>query len=308
MARQLSRFSTLFTCLVALGAVSGCGAEMSPHATPSAAAAAPAPPPRLKRSLFSHGPAGSLTENDLQKILDARIDLEFPARVGVVALSRPFDPEKRASIAERAIVTREVTREIGGSREFSLVTDVSTDLPNPEGIEGLRTIAARYRTRYLLLCSAVTENDTHLNNWAWLYATGVGLLLAPGTTVGSSGLLQASLFDVKSGTVLYTVVEPYRSSSVTWLVGSGREHASIDEQALDKAAHRLGRKVLTQTETLARWVARQKSDATAATARKPQRAATAATARQPKRDVAARQPKRDAAAADRHPSPGSRQQ
>jgi hypothetical protein len=281
MTRRCSRFSILFSCLAALGAASGCGMEAPPPATPSAHANV-APPPPLTRSLFSTGPTGSLSEDDMQKILDARIDLAFPARLGVVALSHPFDPEKRASVAERAIVAREVTRALDGSRDFSLVTDVSTDLPNPDGIEGLRTIAARYHTRYLLLCSAVTENDTHLNNWAWLYATGVGLLLAPGTTVASDGLVQASLFDVKTGTVLYTVVEPYRSSSVTWLVGSGREHASIDERALDEAARHLGRKVLTQTDVLARWVARQpKPDASAA---------------------AAPQPKPDVTAVDRHPS------
>lgn len=264
--------------------------EAPPPATPGASAntraAAPAP---LARSLFSHDPTGSLTEDDLQKILDARIDLAFPARLGVVALSRPFDPEKRANIAERAIVAREVTRALGGSRDFSLVTDVSTDLPNPDGIEGLRTIAARYRTRYLLLCSAVTQDDTHLNNWAWLYATGVGLLFAPGETVASDGLLQASLFDVRSGTVLYTVVEPYRSSSVTWLIGGGREHASIDEKALDEAAHRLGRKVLAQTEVLARWVARQpKPDATASAAPRPKPDATAADRHPPSPDPLAK--------------------
>lgn len=257
MSYRSVTFSILL-CATGLGPLSACAAATVPPPAAAAPSAARAPSPApLARSPFSHDPTGSLTENDLQKILDARIDLAFPARLGVVALSRPFDPEKSPNLAERAIVAKDVTRALNGSREFSLVTDVSTDLPNPTGLEGLRTIAARYRTRYLLLCSTSTQNDTHLNNWAWLYATGVGLLLAPGTTVATEGLLQASLFDVKSGTVLYTVVEPYQSSSVTWLIGSGREHAAIDHRALSDAAHRLGKKVLTQSEILARWVVRQ---------------------------------------------------
>lgn len=107
--------------------------------------------------------------------------------------------------------------------------------------------------RYLLLCSAHSEDKTHLNNWAWLYPTGLGVLLAPGVSVGTQGMLQASLFDVKSGTVLFTVSEPFETSSVTWLIGSGREHAATDGKAMGKAAERLARGVLGQTEYVAHW-------------------------------------------------------
>jgi rhombotail lipoprotein len=233
----------------------GCGAAAGPEA-PAAAdrAAATAPQPVLERSLFGRDQTGAVSENDLQKILDARLDVALPARIGVVALDAAFDPETRAPVALQSIVAKTMSKNLKGSTHFSAVTDVSTELPNQAGLEGLRTIAARYRTRYLLLTSVITEDRSHLNNWAWLYATGVGVLLFPGQTVGSSGLMEASLFDVKTGTVLYTVREPFQSSSVTWLIGSGREHAEVDGEAISDAANRLARKALTETEELSRWV------------------------------------------------------
>lgn len=255
---MLPRFASLklglVTSLVCLGAATGCGAAPSAALKPGAAAEAPAPRPALERSLFSRDSTGSVSEDNLQRVLAARVDVTLPARIGVVALDSAFDPEKRAPVAEQAIVAKSLTRALKGSPHVSAVTDVSTELPNPSGIEGLRAIAARYRTRYLMLVNTVTEDRSHLNNWAWLYATGVGVFLAPGQTVSTEGLLEASLFDVKTGTVLYTVREPFQSSRVTWLIGAERTQASEDGEAIARAAQRLGKKVLGETEELARWV------------------------------------------------------
>ncbi len=254
-----SFLALLASSAVALACSTGCGAA-SPRAMSPAAAAAQTPAPAaLERSLFSRDVTGSVGENELQRILDSRMDLTFPVRVGVVSLDDAFRAESRAAVGEQGIMSGAVTRSLKGATHFSHVTDVSTELPNPQGLEGLRTIAARYRLRYLLLCSARSEDTTHLNNWAWLYATGVGMLLAPGVSVGTQGMLQASLFDVKSGTVLFTVSEPFGTSSVTWLIGSGREHAQADGRAMSKAAERLARGVLAQTEHVARWAEEERA-------------------------------------------------
>ncbi len=259
MSRTLRTGLKLGLLLGALG-VAGCGmAEETAAPSSAAQATGPAPKPVLERSLFGREPTGSLTEADLQRILDARFEVDLPARIGVVALDAAFDPETRAPVAMQSIVAKTMSKKLKGSPHFSAVTDVSTELPNPSGIEGLRTIAARYRTRYLLLTSAITEDRSHLNNWAWFYATGVGVLLAPGQTVATNGLLEATLLDVKTGTVLYTVREPFQSSSVTWLIGGGREHAQADGEAIEQAAARLAKKALTETEELARWVEQEKS-------------------------------------------------
>jgi rhombotail lipoprotein len=207
--------------------------------------------------LFSKDVTGTVSESDLQRILDSRIELTFPTRVGVVVLAEPFRAEAGAPISEQGMIGSEVSQAIRGSNRYSHVTHVSTDLPNPQGLEGLRTIAARYRIRYLLLCSAKVEDRSHLNNWAWLYPTVVGFFAAPGLTVASEGMLQASLLDVRTGTVLFTAAEPYESASVTWVIGSNRHHRQVDGQALRKAASRLARAVLTQTENLAEWAAQE---------------------------------------------------
>jgi rhombotail lipoprotein len=239
--------------------VAACGAA-PPNAAverPSSTMQAPAPPV-LDRSLFSKDVTGTVSEADLQRILDSHLDLSFPARVGVVVLAEPFRAEAGAPITEQGIIASEVSKAIRGSSRYSHVTNVSTDLPNPQGLEGLRTIAARYRIRYLLLCSAKIEDRSHLNNWAWLYPTVVGFFALPGVTVASDGMLQASLLDVRTGTVLFTASEPYQSSDVTWVIGSGRHHRQVDGQALQDASTRLARSVLTQTETLAEWAAQDR--------------------------------------------------
>ena len=247
------RFLALASLPFLAGLCGGCGAQMS-ESPAAPAAQSPAPRPALAQSLFSKDATGALSEADLQRVLDARFDVELPARIGVVALAQAFTPEEPANVNLRATVAKDMTDALKGSQHFSSVTDVSTELPNPSGLEGLRTISARYRSRYLLLVSTVREDQSHLNNWAWLYATGVGILLAPGQTVESQGFVQASLFDVKTGTVLYTSMEPFHAKSVTWLIGGEREQNGIDGRAIHDATKHLAKKVLSQTSELERWV------------------------------------------------------
>ena len=252
-AHALPSTFVALTLMASLGAAACGGAAHDPIA-PSAEAPAAATPAPLERSLFSRDVTGSVSEDDLQRVLASRVDVTFPFRLGVVSLGDAFRAESEAPVGEQAIVASEVARAIKGSTRFTHVTDVSTELPNPAGIEGLRTIAARYRTRYLLVCSVRSEDRSHLNNWAWLYPTVVGVFLVPGLTVSSQGLMQASLLDVQSGTVLFTVNEPYSSSSVSWLIGSDRQHGEVDAEAMQEASKRLARSILSQTEQLAAWV------------------------------------------------------
>jgi rhombotail lipoprotein len=258
----MSRFARLLPLFAVAALSTACGAATPHAAAPSSSGAAAAP--SLERSLFSKDVTGALTEDDLQRVLDAPIQLEFPGRVGVVALDEAFRAERGADVTEQSLVTAAFTRAITGSPRFSHVTDVSTELPNPSGLEGLRTIAARYRIRYLLITSTRTEDTSHLNNWAWLYATGVGLFAAPGMTVSSRGLMHASLLDVRTGTVLLTASEPFQTSKVTWLVGHERDQRGAEEKAKREAAGKLARTVLTQTEQLVGWVEHAKETRSAA--------------------------------------------
>jgi rhombotail lipoprotein len=230
-------------------ALAGCGMQKGPMAPEQAPAAAPAPPV-LTRSLYAKDASGSLTESDLGRILEAPIDLAFPARVGVVPLSGPFDASGKVAIGTRSVAAEKLARSLLGASQFSHVSDVSTDIPNPGGIEGLRVLAARYRVRYLVLYSERFEDETHLNGWAWTYPTLLGMFLAPGVTVESRGLAQADLLDVRTGTVLFSVVEPMQVSEQSWMIGAAREHRKEQGSAAAEAAERLAKRVASQANVL----------------------------------------------------------
>jgi len=226
--------------------------EMAMARAPEAAAM-PAPPPVLTRSLYSKDSSGSLSEGDLQRVLESSIDLQFPARVGVVPLAEPFNPQGPVSIATRSVAARDLAKSLVGQPHFSHVTDISTELPNAGGIEGLRVIAARYRMRYLLLYTERFEDATHLNGWAWLYPTVVGMFIAPGVTVQSSGLAQADLLDVRTGTILFSVVQPLEVSESSLMIGAARSHRDYQREAAMKGAKALSKRVAAQTAELIAW-------------------------------------------------------
>jgi len=247
----------IHSALILAAAVSatllGCGSAapgvhepMMPAAPPMAA---PMPAP-IAKSLFAKDSSGSLSESDLQKILEAPLDLEFPARVGVVPLATPFDPQGPVTLATRATASRDLARGLIGNPQFSHVSDVSTELPNGGGLEGLRVIAARYRMRYLLLYTERFQDDTHMNGWAWLYPTVIGMFAAPGVTVHSKGLLQADLFDVRTGTILFSVIQAMEVTETERMIGAGRAHKEHQAAAASAAAKSLAKMVAKQVNEL----------------------------------------------------------
>lgn len=210
---------------------------------------APAPAV-LTTSLYAKDVSGGLDEASLQTILSMPIDLELPARVGVVPLETPFDPKGPIALSTRIVASSDLASSLVGAQHFSQVSDISTDLPNVGGIEGLRVLAARYRVRYLLLFSQRFEDASHLNNWAWLYPTVVGFFVAPGLTVESNGIAQADMVDVRTGTILFTVVEPMHVSAKEQVIGSSRALDEARAVESKEAAKRLAKKVVMQTNAL----------------------------------------------------------
>ena len=241
----------LATALASLYLLAGCSAA-GPHAAQAPAMAmAEAPAPAvLQRSLYTKDSSGSLTEDDLQKILESPIDLQFPARVGVVPLAHAFEPQGEVSLSTRSVASRDFARSLTGHPHFSHVSDISTELPNGGGLEGLRVIAARYRLRYLLLYSERFEDASHLNGWAFLYPTLLGMFVAPGVTVKSRGLAQADLLDVRTGTILFSVVEPMAVEDRTLMIGSDRSQRELEGEAAARAARALAKRVASQTHEI----------------------------------------------------------
>ena len=188
-------------------------------ATPSDA------PPILERSFYAKDASGSVSETELQHILGAPIDLELPARVGVVPLADAFDPKGPVSIAVRGTASRDLARALLGHANFSQVSDVSTELPNAGGIEGLRVIAARYRLRYLLLYSERFEDATHLNGWALTYPTIIGMFHVLPTVIAQNGVwimnrkTLGALRTLKDSTGRFIMLDPITAGMPATLLG-----------------------------------------------------------------------------------------
>jgi hypothetical protein len=220
--------------VVCLAFAAGCAASHKTMASarmePAPAAAQPnqPPPPPLERSVFARDPHGALTEDGLQKILAAPIELELPSRVGVMPIVTATDwrgpgPDDGVPAGLAPFVS-----ELRRDPAFSLVTQTMVIPSGSLGMEALRENAARYRLRYVLLYREVLGRRESLGSWAWGYATVVGALFLPGQKQEVYGYIEASMFDVKTGLLMFTT----RRS----IVASQRTNVWHQDTKLDKLA------------------------------------------------------------------------
>jgi hypothetical protein len=174
-------------------------------ATAHEGAAAPAPPPPLDRSVFARDPHGQLSEEMLQKILGTPIELDLPSRVGILPIITATD--WRGPSPDYTHVPAGVPSLVKRLREdaaFSLVTEMMPIPSGALGMEALREASARYRLRYVILYREVLAKRKKANRWAAGYATGVGALFLPGQQHEVYGYIEATMFDVKTGTLMFT--------------------------------------------------------------------------------------------------------
>ena len=175
-------------------------APMSSAASPSLTA-----PPPLERSVFARDPGGQLSEDALQKILASPIELDLPSRVGVLPIITATD--WRGPSPDFVRVPPGLGSLVGRLRKdaaFSLVTEMMPIPSGSLGMEALREAAARYRLRYVILYREVLAKDHHVNPWAVGYATGVGAMFLPGQSQEVYGYIEATMFDVKTGLLMFT--------------------------------------------------------------------------------------------------------
>jgi len=163
----------------------------------------PAPP--LDRSLFARDPTGQLDEDKLQAILAAPIELDLPARVGILPVVAPRDWRGPSPDYEVPDGIAPFAAALRGEGPFTLVTETVAIPSGALGMEALREIAARYALRYVVLYREELRKTSRLNGVAALYATLLGAIFLPGQTLEVRGYLEASLFDVKTGLLLFTV-------------------------------------------------------------------------------------------------------
>lgn len=229
----------LLVCLSFL--VTACGAsraKMASSAMPMAQAATmagpPAPPPPLDRSVFARDPNGQLSEEMLQKILASPIELDLPSRVGVLPIITATDWRGPSPDYERVPVG--VSPLVGRLRRdaaFSLVTEMMPIPSGSLGMEALREAAARYRLRYVILYREVLAKKHHQNAWTWGYATIFGALFMPGKQHEVYGYIEATMFDVKTGLLMFTT---RRSIMATRRSNEWRTNDKLSQLASDAVA------------------------------------------------------------------------
>ena len=247
----------LCTSLVALAlAPSGCAATSNARA-PSAAVA-DAPPPPLEHSLFARDPGGQLDEPALQKILESPIEVSLPARVGVLPILPASDWRGPAPSTGVPAGTHAFAHALGGSEPFPLVSEVMAIPSGALGMEALREIAARYRLRYLVLYRVDVEREQRSNGLAALYATVLGAFFIPGQTLAAHGYVEASLFDVKTGTLMYTVRRPVAARRTSNVWHQDDKLAALEAGLAEDSAADLARDVRAAT---ARYVEAARAEA-----------------------------------------------
>ncbi len=201
---QVTSISPRLILATSLVLTIGCGgAKFKSEATTAAAPAAQAPV--LKSSVFARDPQGHLSEAAIQKILGSQLELELPARVGILPILPARDWRGPEASYERApTAVAELAAHVRSPDLFTVVTEM---LPIPSGalgMEGLREMAARYKLRYIVLYREDLRQRIRNNIWAFGYATGLGTLFLPGESLKVDGYVEASLFDVKTGLLLFT--------------------------------------------------------------------------------------------------------
>ena len=231
-----------------LVAVAGCGAvrpalRAELPALGLAHAAAPA-----ERDLFRRDGSGSISEEDLQRALSVPVFLRDRARVGVVQVTNRYDID---GVLPLTAVPGEIMSALESSGLVEAATEVSADWPSDRGISGLRELAARYRSEYLLLYRHRFVERSWTNAWGWLYATIVGTVVVPSQTLETDGVLEATLFDVRTGSLLFTVFERVHALKKENLWYNDRKLRELQTGLLRRAAARLAETVVAKARRLA---------------------------------------------------------
>jgi len=191
-------------------------------------------------------PAG-LSEEALRALLEVPAELDLSQRLGVLPVADSYRPDRSVPVPS---VPAELSRSLEAAGLFAATSEVTTDWPADGDIPGLREIAARYRTGYLLLYRHQFVDDDYFNSWTWLYPTVVGAIVAPSKTLETAGVLEATLFDVRTGTILFTVYERVRARSDGTPWDDGRKRRAMKVRLLEQGAGKLAEQVVSKV----RWL------------------------------------------------------
>lgn len=211
------------------------------------AVTAPGAPAKLSEDHFRGDRSGALSEEALHAILEAPVQLDESQRVGVLPVTDAYRPERGVPFPA---VPAGLAHALDAAGFFQGASEMTTDWPADGDVPGLRELAARYRSGYLLLYRQRFVDDDYANSWAWLYPTIVGAIVAPSRTLETAGVLEATLFDVRTGTILFTVYERARARSDETPFDDDRKLRAMKARLLEQAAGKLADQVVSKLRRL----------------------------------------------------------
>lgn len=235
---------------------------MATEAPMSAAPADESAAEPLETSVFARTPQGTLTEEKLQTILNAPLELELPARVGVLPIIEAEDwrgPSPAYALAPAGL--SKFAKKLPADDGFALVTEMMPIPSGALGMEALREVAARYKLRYLVLYREHADRTKRANGIAAGYATLVGALVLPGSTLEVDGYAEASLFDVKTGLLLFTVRQRLEDSRRSTVWQRERKLNEMRETLAVEAADALAKQTRTALAQLQTTIDGTRTDA-----------------------------------------------
>lgn len=239
---------TLLTALFAASTLVACAAArpLQAELAPLPLAAVAPPPAPLEKDYFARDEM-AIADTELKAILRAPVYLEESARVGIVTVSSGYAVDADLPTSS---VPGVLADQLEDSGHFEIVSEVSTDWPSTSGVSGLRELAARYRAEYLLLYRHRFVDRSYTNAWALGWLTVVGALFLPHNTIETAGVVEATLFDVKSGTLLFTVFDRVGETIDTNIWQNGRKRRRLKEELLAEATKSLADHVLEKVRLL----------------------------------------------------------
>ncbi len=241
----LALLFALFACLNV-----GCAASQAPLTAsmePMAVQAAAPAPKVLEDNHFKTDRTGNLTEDQLKEILEAPIFLEDETRVGIVPVATAYEVDEDIPLPE---VPAAISSALESTGFFEVATEVSTDWPADGSIAGLRELAARYRVKYLMLYRHRFVDRERTNAWGWTYPTVVGIFAAPATTMEVAGVMEATLFDVRTGTIMFTVLERVHDEMNVNIWHNDTKRRRMKERMLTEATDALTDEVTAKVRRL----------------------------------------------------------
>lgn len=201
----------------------------------------------LTENHFKSDKSGNLTEEQLREILDSPVFLEEETRLGIVPVATAYEVDTDLPLTT---VPSALSAALEDTGFFDVTTEISTDWPKDRSVAGLRELAARYRASYLLLYRHRFVERTRTNAWGWTYPTFVGIFAAPARTYEAAGVMEATLFDPRTGTILFTAYERVQGQRIRNIWHGEKKQRELKQELLEEATTKLSETVTYKVRRL----------------------------------------------------------